>query len=131
MDRELNILLVGTSVLISFIGLFFVLKICVVWKSVDKGVLKARVFLSKNFLMKNWIYVFLAGAFIALRRVIQLLDLLEFPVKSKGVDYLFDLMGLMVISLLVMLAFEWYRLVYSTFPSGGKSMKAFTHANKP
>lgn len=124
MDRELNILLVGASVIVSFIGLFFVLKICIVWGSVDKGVLKARVFLSKNFLMKNWIYVFLAGAFIAMRRIIQLLDLLEFPVKSRGMDYLFDLMGLIVISLLVMLAFQWYRLVYSTFPDSGKSMKA-------
>ncbi len=130
MDRELNILLVGASVIISFIGLFFVLKISIVWTSVDKGVLKARVFLSKSFLMKNWIYVFLAGAFIAIRRIIQLLNLLEFPVKSKGMDYLSDLMGLIVISLLVMLAFQWYRLVYSTFQDGGKSMKASTPANK-
>ncbi|NJD76569.1 MAG: hypothetical protein FIB08_05655 [Candidatus Methanoperedens sp.] len=131
MDRELNILLVSTSVIISFIGLFFVIKICAVWTSVDKGVLKARVFLSSNFLMKNWIYVFLAGAFIAMRRMIQLLDLLEFPVKSRGMDYLFDLMGLIVISLLVMLAFQWYRLVYSTFPDGGRSMKAAAPAIKP
>ncbi len=115
MDKEIKIMIVGSSVLIAFIGLFLVIKIWMVWIHVDKDILKARVFLNSNFLMKNWMYVFFAGAFIAERRVMELLELLGISFKSTG--YLFDLMGLAVISLLVMLAYHWYRLVYSTIPS--------------
>ena len=116
MDRILNIILVGASVATALAGLFFVLKIWMVWKRVDKEVLKARVFLNHDFLEKNWIYVFMAGAFIAVRRVIQLQELLGFSVNSGWVTYLYDLVGVIVTVLLVMLAYYWYRLVYSTLP---------------
>ncbi|HEY9205809.1 MAG TPA: hypothetical protein VIO58_07795 [Candidatus Methanoperedens sp.] len=116
MDRILNIILVSASVIIALAGLFFVFKIWTVWKRVDREVLKARVFLNHDFLEKNWIYLFLAGAFIAMRRVMQLLELLGFSVNSDWVTYLYDLMGIIVIVLLVMLAYHWYRLVYSTLP---------------
>lgn len=116
MDRTLNIILVGASVITALAGLFFVLRIWTVWKRVDKDVLKARVFLDRDFLEKNWIYVFLAGAFIAIRRVMQLLELLGFSVSSGWVTYLYDIMGIIVIVMLVMLAYYWYKLVYSTLP---------------
>ncbi len=116
MDRTLNIILVSTSVITALAGLFFVFRIWTVWKRVDREILKARVFLNRDFLEKNWTYVFLAGAFIAMRRVMQLLELLGFSMNSEWVTYLYDLMGIIVIVLLVMLAYHWYKLVYSTLP---------------
>lgn len=114
MENKINILIVSCSVLISLIGLVFVLKIWLVWKNVDKTVLKARVFLDGSFLTKNWIFVFMAGAFIAIRRVMQLVELLESPPINTPEKIISDLMGLVVIVLLVLLAYYWYRLVYST-----------------
>lgn len=114
MENEINILIVSCSVLISLIGLYFVLKIWLVWKNVDKTILKARVFLDSSFLTKNWIFVFMAGAFIAIRRVMQLLELLESYLINIPVKIIGNLMGLSVIILLVLLAYYWYRLVYST-----------------
>lgn len=113
MSNEIRIIIVGGSVITSLIGLFFVIKIWMVWKHVNKEILKARVFLNSNFLEKNWICVFMAGAFIAVRRVVQLLELAGFPITNT-VAILFDLMGLAVIILLVLLAYYWYRLIYST-----------------
>ncbi len=113
MSNEIRIIIVGGSVITSLIGLFFVIKIWMVWKHVNKEILKARVFLNSNFLEKNWICVFMAGAFITVRRVVQLLELLGFPITNT-VAILFDLMGLAVIILLVLLAYYWYRLIYST-----------------
>ncbi len=113
MSNEIRIILVGSSVLTALIGLFLVIKICMVWNRVDLNVLKARVFLDNTFLVKNWIFVFLAGAFISLRRVVQLLELLGSPVISTS-SFLFDLSGLAVIILLVLLAYYWYRIVYTT-----------------
>lgn len=124
-DNELNIIIVGGSVIIALIGLFFIFKIWIVWKQVNKNVLKARVFLDGNFLVRNWICVFLAGAFIAMRRVIQLFGLLGYTI-SVPATILSDLMGLAVIILLVLLAYYWYELAYSTIPSSqaGRSVKA-------
>ncbi len=113
MSNEIRIIIVGGSVITSLIGLFCVIKIWMVWKHVNKEILKARVFLNKNFLEKNWICIFMAGAFIAVRRVMQLLELLGFPIINSD-TILFDLMGLAVISLLVLLVHYWYRLIYST-----------------
>lgn len=114
MENKINILIVSCSVLISLIGLFFVLKIWLVWNKIDMSVLKARVFLDSNFLTKNWIFVFMAGALITIRRVVQLLELLESPLISTPVKIISDLIGLAIIILLVLLAYYWYRLVYST-----------------
>lgn len=111
MGNQINIILVALSVITGFIGFFFVLKIWLVWKRVDINVLKARVFLDPNFLIKNWMYIFVTGAFIVIRRVLQLFDLSGLPKLSSEMTIIFDLMGLMVVCLLVRLAYYWYRLV--------------------
>ncbi len=49
------------SVLLSLVGLYFVIRIWMKWKNLDKDLLKARVFLNINFLEKNWLLVFLSG----------------------------------------------------------------------
>ncbi|MFH0904048.1 MAG: hypothetical protein V1854_02515 [Methanobacteriota archaeon] len=113
MENEINIILVACSVIIGFIGFFFVLKIWLVWKQVDINVLKARVFLDPNFLVRNWVFIFIAGAFIVMRRILHLFDLLELSKLSSEMIIIFDFVGLVVVVLLVMLAYYWYKLVDS------------------
>jgi len=113
MDNTINIILVALSVITGFVGFFFVFKIWLVWKHVDINVLKARVFLDPNFLIKNWVYIFITGAFIVIRRILQLIDLSGLPKLSSEMIIIFDLMGLMVVCLLVRLAYYWYKLVDS------------------
>ncbi|MDP2841250.1 MAG: hypothetical protein Q8O17_03100 [Candidatus Methanoperedens sp.] len=113
MENEINIILVACSVIIGFIGFFFVLKIWLVWKQVDMNVLKARVFLDPKFLIRNWVFIFIAGAFIVMRRILHLFDLLELPKLSSEMTIIVDFMGLAVVVLLVLLAYYWYKLVDS------------------
>jgi hypothetical protein len=113
MSDEIRIILVGSSVLTALIGLFLVIKIFMVWNRVDRNVLKARVFLDNTFLVKNWIFVFLTGAFIVVRIFVELLELLGF-ILIRTSSIIFDLAGLAVIILLVLLAYYWYRMVYTT-----------------
>lgn len=120
MDRTINVILVTCSVIFAFAGLYFVLKIWLVWKRVDMNVLKARVFLDDRFLVRNWMYIFIAGAFIALIRVLQLLSLSGVWIEGPGEAVILDLMGLAVIILLVLLASHWYKLVYSAIGSSHK-----------
>lgn len=112
MENTINIILVSSSVILGFIGFFFVLKIWLVWKRVDTNVLKARVFLDPKFLIRNWVYIFIAGAFIVMRRILELFKLLKIPVL-EDMTIIFDLMGVVVVALLVLLAYHWYRLVDS------------------
>ncbi len=117
MENIVSIILVGCSIIVAFIGLFFVFKIWLVWKRLDKNLLKTMVFLDENFLVRNWVYLLAAGTFIAVRRVIQFLGLLGFPIGGTAETIIFDLMGLAVITLLVQLGYYWYRLIYSSLPA--------------
>lgn len=120
MDRTINVInviLVTCSVIVAFAGLYFVLKIWLVWRRVDMNVLKARVFLDDKFLVRNWMYIFIAGAFIALIRVLQLLSLSGVWIEGPGEAVISDLMGLAVVILLVLLASHWYKLIYSAIGS--------------
>ncbi len=122
MDRTINVILVACSVIAAFAGLYFVLKIWLVWKRIDMNVLKARVFLDDKFLVRNWTYIFIAGAFIALIRVLQLLSLSGVWIEGIDEAIISDLMGLAVVVLLVLLASHWYKLVYSAIGSSHKKL---------
>ena len=113
MGNEINIILVLCSVIVGFIGFYFVLRIWMVWKNVDMNVLKARVFLDPNFLIRNWVYIFITGAFIVLRRILELSELLDKNLLMPKITVIFNLMGLAVVTLLVLLAYYWYKLVDS------------------
>ena len=113
MDNAINIILVACSIIIGIIGLIFVMRIWLVWKRVDMNVLKARVFLSPEFLKSNLMLIFLAGAFIVLRRFLQLFDLLDHPILNYDLTIIFDLTGVAVVSLFVILAYYWHKLVES------------------
>ncbi len=120
MDNAVNIILVACSVITGFIGLFFVIKIWLVWKKVDMNVLKARVFLDQNFLIRNWVFIFITGAFIVLRRILELFELLDKNLLTPEMNIIFNLMGLVVVSLLVILAYYWYKLVDSALEHNKK-----------
>ncbi len=98
MENTINIILVALSVILGFIGFFFVLKIWLVWKRVDINVLKARVFLDPNFLIRNWVFIFITGAFIVVRRIMELSDLLDKNILTPEITVVFNLMGLVVYS---------------------------------
>lgn len=127
MENEINIFLSTCSVIIGFIGFFFVLKIWLVWNRVDINVLKARVFLDPKFLIRNWVYIFITGAFIVLRRALQLVDLLELPKLRAEMTIIFDLLGLAVVALLVILAYYWYKLVHSALEHNVRKDVPYLH----
>ncbi len=129
MDRIVNVILVTCSVIVAFIGLYFVVKIWQVWKRVDMNVLKARVFLDDRFLARNWLYIFIAGAFTALIRVLQFLRLSGFWIEGLDEAIISDLMGLAVVVLLVLLASHWYKLVYSAIGSPHKENVRLMNTN--
>jgi len=79
---ELFNLLLVLTIMFSFAGLYFVVRIWFVWGEVDKAVLKARAFLNDKFLIKNWLYAFLTGAFFVAHTVINLIATTDPPIED-------------------------------------------------
>jgi hypothetical protein len=110
MAEIVNFLLI-LPLLLSIIGLYFVVRIWLVWNKIDPQVLKARVFLSEKFLIKNWVYVFLTGAFITSHVFMDSLRVFTGMISEPITELIGHLLHLLAIVMLVILAFEWYKII--------------------
>jgi hypothetical protein len=103
----------GGSALIGVIGLYFVIKIWKKWQHIDIDLIKARVFLNKNFLVKNWQYTFLTGASQAAHQFLDFIVSLDYLTNSSFLGQISSILEFMVLVFLVVLAYEWYKMIYS------------------
>lgn len=104
-----SILSIG-SIILALIGFFLVVRIWMKWKNLDKNVLKARVFLDKMFLERNWLYVFLTGASISIHKAIELLMASDY-ILNDWVESLSEIFEFLSLVFLIILAYEWFRLI--------------------
>jgi hypothetical protein len=106
----INMILTGISVILSLIGLYFVVRIWIIWRNIDIDILKARVFLNKKFLETNWRYVFLSGASLAAHQFMGFLIQLNYMVSSF-IEPLSEIFEFLTMLFLVILAYEWFVLI--------------------
>lgn len=99
-----------SSIILALIGLFLVVRIWMKWKNIDKDVLKARVFLDKKFLEKNWIYVFLTGASITIHKSLELLMASGY-ILNDWIELLSGFFEFSALVFLIILAYEWFKLI--------------------
>lgn len=113
MFTELNSVIVMITVLIAFIGLFFSIKAWSSWRNMDNNMFRARVFLTKNFLNRNFSLVFIMGAFVGFHTILEFIETFGFPLipfaKEVRTVYFSTLTISMV--LLSLLAYQWFKLV--------------------
>lgn len=103
----------GGSALIGVIGLYLVIRIWKKWQYIDIDLIKARVFLNKNFLIKNWQYTFLTGASQATHQFLDFIVSLDYLTNSSFLEQISSFLEFMVLLFLVILAYEWYKMIYS------------------
>ena len=103
-----NTLHSGSSIIIAIIGLYFIVKTWIIWQYIDIDVLKARVFLNKKFLKRNWRYIFLSGASQAIHQFVELLLSLNYLAKTPLVEQISGILEIMALVFLVLLTYEWY-----------------------
>lgn len=101
----------GSSVIIALIGFYLAIRVWVMWKNIDMDVLKARVFLDKKFLEKNWRYVFLTGASLTAHQFLDFLMQLNYIVNGLF-KQLSEVLEFLALVFLVILAYEWFTIVY-------------------
>ena len=102
----------GGSIILAFMGLYFVIRIWLKWKNIDMEVLKAKVFLNKKFLERNWLYVFLAGASLTSHQVIGLLVSLDCLEERNIIFHISETLEFASLAFLIILAYEWFKVLY-------------------
>jgi hypothetical protein len=101
------------SIILALIGLYFIYENWRIWKIVGIESIKARVFLNKEFLLKIWFYLIIVGGLVMLRRVYRFLELTNWTNGHPYIEILFDVVGCIVIFILVLIAYQWYKLVHA------------------
>lgn len=100
------------SIIAALIGLYFVARIWLKWNAIGIDVLKARVFLNKKFITKNWRYTFLSGASLTSHRFIDLMQSLDYITKADWAYHASDILEFMALLFLVILAYEWFVIIF-------------------
>ncbi len=103
-------MLSASSIILALIGFVIVLRIWMRWKNVDKDVLKARVFLDKMFLEKNWIYVFLTGASISIHQSLEFMMASNY-ILNDWAELSSEILEFLALVFLIILAYEWFKLI--------------------
>ncbi|MCL7414607.1 MAG: hypothetical protein M8349_00900 [ANME-2 cluster archaeon] len=102
------------SIILGLLGLYFVIKNWQTWQKIGVDLIKARAFLDKKFLEKNWLYLVIVGGIIMFRRIYRYLELYSTEFPGVGViEVLFDFLGFLVILILVLMAYQWYKIIQS------------------
>ena len=96
------------AILLATLGVFFVIRIMLKWKSISLEVLKARVFLDKTFLKKNLIDISFAGIFLVPYQIAELFKHFEFISDHHIIYEISEIFELISIIFLVSLLYEWY-----------------------
>ena len=111
--RYISIITNLSSLVIALMGLYFVIENWRIWKKLGLDIIKAKAFLNKEFLERNWLCIVVAGGLIMTRRIYRTLELTtEGIVTSHLIEAIFDIIGLFVIVLLVIMAYQWYKLIH-------------------
>ncbi|KAF5426409.1 hypothetical protein C5S42_07660 [Candidatus Methanomarinus sp.] len=100
------------SIVLALIGLFFVIQNWRVWRKIGLDIIKAKAFLNKEFLEWNWVCIVVVGALIVIRRIFRFYELMTGGTISPGIKVIFDIIGFVVILLLVLIAYQWYKLIH-------------------
>lgn len=110
-NLSLVLLNAGGSIVLGLTGLYFVIKIWTKWQKMDINIIKARVFLNRKFLIKNWQYTFISGASQATHQFLDLSLSFNYVSKTLLIETISLFLELIALGFLVLLAFEWYVMI--------------------
>ena len=97
-------------VIFAIINLYLFINIWKIWKNIEIDTIKARVFLNKNFVQRNWLYVFFSSASMLFHQLIDHLTTLNY-LSNELVNDLSEIIELMAFVFLIILTYEWYKVL--------------------
>lgn len=107
------------SVLFSIVGFYFAIKALLSLRNTPDDVLRAKVFLNKNFLRNNLTFVFIVGAAVCFHTISELME--YFSISYTPIVRLFYSITLPISALSVaFLAYYWNKAFYKKNELFGK-----------
>lgn len=113
---DLQIVILIMAVFLAIFGLLLTIMSWFSWRHFNDDFIRAKAFLNKKFLNRNFILVFITGAFVGLHTLLEFIEILGYPAelipfaKEMRLFYFMTLTISMI--LLVVLAYYWYKLVW-------------------
>jgi len=115
MFKEIQIIILVITILIAVIGLYFTFKAWSSWRHTNDEVIRGRAFLTKSFLNKNFLLVFITGAFVAIHTLLEFVEIFGYPsalMQHVQIFYNVYILTLAIsMLLLVLLAYYWQKLL--------------------
>ena len=109
---SLYTVLAGSSVILACIGFYFVSRVWAKWRKMDMDFLRARVFLNKKFLERDWVYIFFSGATLTGHQLIKFLTSSNY-IESTWITQASYVLEWLALVFIVILAYDWFVLLYS------------------
>lgn len=117
MYAELQVIIISTSVLFAVIGLYLAIRAWSSWTRTDEEVLRAKAFITIQFLHRNFMLIFLMGGFIALHTFLEFIEIFGYPSLlisiAKHIRILYFLTLTVSTLMLVLLGYYWCKLLSS------------------
>jgi hypothetical protein len=112
---EVQVVILITAVFLTIIGLYLSIISWFSWRGIEDDVMRAKAFLNKKFLNRNFNLVLIIGAFVGLHTLLEFIEILGYPSAlipfAKEIRLFYFLTLTISMILLVVLAYCWYKLV--------------------
>jgi hypothetical protein len=119
MFNEAQVIFIVIMVFIA-INVYFSIIAWLSWKRTDDGVIRAKSFLSKDFLNRNFILVFLTGASFGLHTFLEFIETFEYPEAWTQFAQQIRIISFLTLTasmlLLVLLEYYWCKLLIRKIP---------------
>ncbi len=109
---EENLIFYGIAVLFSIAGFIFAIKAFVSFRNTPEDVLRAKIFLNKNFLRNNLILVFTVGALICVHAVLEFIEYGFTTPFTQAASLFYSITLPMIAILMALLAYLWNKALY-------------------
>ncbi len=102
----------GIAVLFSVAGFYFAVKAFLSFRNTPDDVLRAKIFLNKNFLRNNLILVFTVGALVCVHAVLEFIEYGFATPFTHAAGLIYSVTLPMIAFLMSLLAYLWNKALY-------------------
>ncbi|VVB89894.1 Uncharacterised protein [uncultured archaeon] len=115
MEQEAIAIFTGVAILFAIIGIYFVIRAWILWTRTPNDVLRAKAFITKQFLHRNFILIFILIVLVAIHTFLEFFVIYGYPLYLARFEHLMSIFYLSLLSvsmiLLAILAYYWYGLL--------------------
>jgi ABC-type dipeptide/oligopeptide/nickel transport system permease component len=115
MEQEVIAIFTGAAILFAIIGMYFVIRAWILWARTPDDVLRAKAFITRQFLHRSFILIFILIVLVAFHTFLEFFVVYGYPSYLGQFEHLISVFYLSLLSvsmlLLAILAYYCHRLL--------------------